>query len=349
MSGAFDVEAAVDKWLADTGSSDATPADNDTPNEGDDQGGTETVEGAEDQATQPAKPDGKQAVDPAAPAKSTDGKERPAQQAQGPKPGDLVVNGQVVAKAGAERRHYEAAQRATREVQTARSELQRVQTELNAFREAASMPRELGLSPDESTVGLQLAASWKANPVGVIQYLVEQAKAQGHNLEGIGGITDVGAIKRMLEAELAPFRQQAQSVQQSTEAQTAAKAQLDDFVSAYGQEALTNSEALSKLIDAAANSGQHFNLEQAYSRFAHWCQQNGYDPHQPIDPQIAARSQPAAQQSQPATRQSAPRPSGRAVAAPTGVAPIDTAAGVTGGESTRDLVRMSMREQGFNV
>lgn len=349
MSGAFNVDEAVDKWLTDTSSTDGTST-NDTPaTEGEGDESDTPAQTTEDQASQSAKPNGEQAGDTTTPAKPADNKERPTQQTQGPKPGDLVVNGQVVAKAGAERRHYEAAQRATREVQTTRSELQRLNTELNAFREASSMSRELGLSPDESTVGLQLAASWKANPVGVIQYLVEQAKAAGHSIDGIGGAADVGAIKRILEAELAPFRQQAQQVQQTTEAQTAAKTQVDDFVSAYGEDALTNSEALSKLIDAAAQSGQHFTLEQAYSRFAHWCNTNGYDPKQPIDPQIAVTQQPAQQATPASPQRNAPRPNGRAVAAPNGVVPVDTAAGVTGDEGIRDLVRMSMREQGFNV
>lgn len=346
MSGTRDdVEAMVDKWLGETDNSETPPTIEGEATDASDSPATDEAAPTEETP----KPDAVQ--QPAGEeAKPADSKERVAEQAPKPGPGDLVgQDGRVLARAGAERRHYEAAQRATRDVQQVRQQLERTTAELNAFREAAQLPTKLGLSPEESTTGLQLVASWKSNPVGVIQYLVEQAKAAGHTLDGIGGMTDPGAIKRMIAEEFAPFRQQAQQVQAQTEAQTAAKQQVSDLVGAYGEQALTNSEALSKLIDASHEAGRPLSLEQAYFRFSQWCMQNGYDPHADINTQIAAKQQPQA--TQPATRQSnaAPRPTGRAVAAPNGVIPMDTAAGVTGTESTRDLVRMAMREQGFNV
>lgn len=347
MSGTRDsssIEAMVDGWLGETDNGQQPPADNQ---------GVETNETdppadqTEDTSSQSAKPDAVEAQPNVAPGKPADDKNRVVEQAPKAGPGDLVDReGRVLAKAGAERRHYEAAQRATRDVQSVRQQLQQRDAELAAFREAAQLPTQLGLSPEESSTGLQLAHSWKNNPVGVIQYLVEQAKAAGHTLDGIGGMADPGAIKRMIAEEMAPFRQQATQLQSQTEANTAAQQQIDGLVSAYGNEAMVNAEALSKLIGAAAEAGSPMNLEQAYGRFTNWCIQNGYDPRNPIDPQIAAKQQPtppATQQSQP------PRPNGRAVAAPNGVIPMDTAANITGNETTRDLVRIAMREQGFNV
>lgn len=334
------VEEMVDKWLEDT-NGEQTPA---VEGEGD-----AVSEGAPTTEGEPPKPaDGDAAKDQPTPAsgKPPGDKERPAEQAQKVGPGDLVDReGRVIAKAGAERRHYEAAQRATREAHTVKQQLDNVSAQLQAFREAAQVPTQLGLSPEESTTGLQLIASWKQNPVGVIQYLVEQAKASGHTLDGIGGTTDVGAIKNMIANELAPLRQQAQLLQQQSETQTAAQAQVSSLVSEYGEQALVNGDALSKLIDASTSAGRPLNLEQAYLRFSNWCLSNGFNPHQPIDPQIAAKRAPAqaTQQSNP------PRPNGRAVAAPNGVIPMDTAATVTGNETTRDLVRMAMREAGYNL
>lgn len=335
------VDAMVDDWLKDE-----APQDN-TPNEGTPDGDTTGTSQAEGQA--PTDGEGtpsKQAEAPTDPSgKPADNKKPNDQQAPKPGPGDLVDrDGRVVARAGAERRHYESAQRAVRDLQSTRGELERVSTELRAFREAAQLPTQLGLSPDESTTGLQLIASWKQNPVGVIEYLVEQAKAAGHNLETLGGATDMGAIKTMLAQELAPFRQQAQQVQQHSQIQTAAQQQLDTLVGEYGEQALVNGDALSKLLNASAEQGRPLSLEQAYLRFSNWCLQNGFDPHRPIDPQIAAkRTPPATQQSNP------PRPNGRAVAAPNGVVPMDSASVTTGSETTRDLVRMAMREAGYPV
>jgi hypothetical protein len=340
----LDVDSMVDKWLGDTDNGQEAP-DSGTPETPPQAEGTPQPTVEADQTGTPDKPVSE-------PGKPADNKELPPQQAQKPAPGDLVDReGKVLARAGAERRHYEAAQRATRDLQQTRGELERVTTELRAFREAAQLPTQLGLNPEESTTGLQLMASWKQNPVGVLQYLVEQAKAAGHNLDTLGGPqTDMGAIKKMLAQELAPFRQQAESVQQAQEVQTAAQRQIDALVGEYGEQAMVNAPALGKLIDAANQQGKPLNVEQAYLRFTNWCLQQGFDPHQPIDPQIAERRNQAPQPQQPATQQSnPPRPNGRAVAAPTGVVPIDSAAQVTGNENTRDLVRMAMREAGFNV
>ena len=342
------VESMVDQWL-----SDETPG---TPTE-------ENVQGTPDENTQ-GTPDGSadgqphddarattQETQPAGePGKPAGDKERQPQQVQKAGPGDLVDReGRIIAKAGAERRHYEAATRFRGELETTRQQLQQTRTELDAFRTAAQMPTQLGLTPDESVVGLQLAASWKANPAGVIQYLVEQAKAQGHNIDTLGGATDVGAIKQIIANELAPFRQQAEATQQRQQFETAAQSQVQALVNEYGEAALANSDALAKLINAAADQGRQLNLEQAWLRFSNWCLQNGYNPEQPIDPQLAARRQPT-QGNPPANGQRLPpRPNGRAVASPNGVVPMDAAAQVSGNEQVRDLVRASMREAGFNV
>jgi len=331
-----DVDALVDSWLAQ----DTPETTTETPQENSGEDTVAGTEGADANATptpeQPTKPD-----QPAAPASD---KERPDKQASKSAPGDLVDReGRVIARAGAERRHYEAATRFRGQLENTTQQLQKVQTELDAFRQAAQLPTQLGLGPDEAATGLQLMASWKQNPVSVIEYLVEQAKAAGHTLDTLGGTTDVGAIKQMIAQELAPFTQQHQQQRAVQEQQTAAQQQVQGLINEYGESALVNSTALSKLIDASIDRGRPLNLEQAYLRFTSWCYQQGFDPQRPIDPQIAARAAPQ----QPATEQRPPRPNGRA--APNGVIPMDTAAGITGNEGTRDLVRAAMRDAGFNV
>lgn len=337
------VESLVDKWLSDTSETQTTTDENGST---DDVTGTPDAPAQQDgqpsdqpqQDTQQADPNGK----PAKPASDKDGQ---SQQVQKPGPGDLVDReGRIIARAGAERRHYEAATRFRGELEQTKGQLEKARTELEAFRQAAQAPTQLGLNPDETTVGLQLAASWKQNPVGVIEYLVEQAKAAGHNLDTLGGATDVGAIKQMIAQELAPFRQQSEAIQQRQQADTAAQTQVQSLVGQYGEQALVNGEALAKLINASVERGSPLNLEQAYLRFSNWCYQQGLDPAQPIDPQLAARQSPPANQ-----QRNPPRPNGRAVAAPNGVVPMDTQAQVTGNEQVRDLVRASMREAGFNI
>jgi hypothetical protein len=351
MSGANtdNIEALIDKWIdesvpvIDGEASEAAPAQQ---AEGDQQ--AQPSEQAPQQEAQPTgeqpKPDGEQKP-------TGDKAQQPDKQQQRANPGDLVdAQGRVIAKAGAERRHYETAQRVQRELGTARQELTRVQTELKAFREAAVLPQQLGLSPEESASGLQLAASWKQNPVGVINYLIEQAKAAGHNVDGLGGPqTDMAAIRAMIANELAPIRSQTQAQVEAQQRQTQAQQQVENLRTEYGDAALVNSEALAKVIDAAQQQGRSMNLEQAYLRFTAWCYQHGLDPHQPIDPQMAQRAQPEQQTPQPATQQRMPpRPNGRA-ASMNGAAPLDPTAQFTGNESSRDIIRAAMREAGLNV
>lgn len=348
--GSADIDAMVDSWLSEGGGESSTP-DTGTPDTGTPDAPTTPDAQATPTTQPPAGDTGQPQGDAGKPADPKTGQQPPAQQEPKAGPGDLVDReGRVIAKAGAERRHYEAAQRLTGEVQTMRGRMATMEAELNAYRQAAQMPQQLGLSVDDQATGLQLVASWKTNPVGVIEYLVEQAKAMGHNLDTLGGKTDVGAIKAMIASELAPFREQAQSVQQRQEAQTAAEQQVSSLVAEYGEQALVNGDALSKLIDAAQQAGKPLTLEQTYLRFSNWCLQNGYDPHQPIDPQIAARrGQPAPQAPANPQQRMPPRPNGRAVAAPTGVEPVDPGAGMTGSETMRDIVRASLREAGFQL
>lgn len=346
------VEAMIDKWLADANASPDQSATSDTPDTGTPDApptpDTQPQEGQPQEPQQAATPQ-PQEQQPAQPTKPADSKERPTDKTQQQRqPGDLVdAQGRVIAKAGAERRHYEAAQRATRDLSTVRQELQQTQAQLQAFREAAQLPTQLGLTPEESASGLQLAAAWKANPVSTIQYLVEQAKAAGHNVDGVGGNTDMGAIRAMIANELAPFRQQAQQSQQAIQAQTAARQEIDSLVAEFGEGAMVNAEPLARILNAAAENGRQMTLEQAYFRFSTWCRERGFDPHQPIDPQMAAAQQ---QPQSPATPQQRlpPRPNGR----PASVQPvtgIDPSGQLTGNESTRDVVRAAMREAGLNV
>lgn len=331
-----DVDALVDSWLAQDTPENTT----ETPQEDSGEDTAASTQGTDPNATGAAEPQEKLTDKPTA---TTGDKERPDKQASKSGPGDLVDReGRVIARAGAERRHYEAATRFRGQLENTTQQLHKTQAELEAFRQAAQLPTSLGLGPDEAATGLQLMASWKQNPVSVIEYLVEQAKAAGHSLDTLGGTTDVGAIKQMIAQELAPFTQQHQQQRAMQEQTTAAQSQVQGLINEYGESALVNSTALSKLIDASIDRGRPLNLEQAYLRFNAWCYQQGFDPQHPIDPQIAAR-----QQAPPANEQRPPRPNGRA--APNGVIPMDTAAGITGNEGTRDLVRAAMRDAGFNV
>lgn len=270
------------------------------------------------------------------------------------------ITGRTLPLQGADRRVVERAFKAERDLS---NQLRNVQTELAAFKQTQSLPTSLGLSNDEVATAYQLSAAWKKDPVGTIAYLLEQARADGHNLDAVLGNTnaiDTGAIKRIVAEQVAPLTGRIQLEERTAEANRYAAEQIEQLTGTLGTDAwLVNADAVAKVVNAAHDKGMNFSVDQAYFRFEQWCRQNGYDPHQNIDDQIeAARNaggvapvptaaQPVARAAPPPHRTSAPV--GQPMTAmPTAVNRSPNAQ-LTGNESTRDLVKEAMRENGFNI
>lgn len=357
-------DAVVDRFLAEGDTDSGTPDTDSNSGNVDDAGNgvaesnTDTVERAdEDKAdTTATDPNGRQTAGNAATQQRTGkpdqsrGVQKPnanAQQRGGQ--GDIIDphTGAVIARAGSERRLYEARMRAERDAATVRGQLASAQAELVTFREASQLPAQLKLTPDETVLGLQMMAAWKNNPVETVKYLIEQAKANGHNIDALAGPgTDMGAIRTMIHEAVSPLRQRHEQEQQLTEAQRHAETELNNFTQQYGREALdANGAILADLLNKSREAGQPLTLENAYVRFENWCLRNRLDPMQPIRAQMAARD---GQDAAP-PQQRAARPNGRGASMQTPAVNHDPNAATTGNERTRDLVREAMRENGFQV
>lgn len=341
-------DAVIDRFLnaGDTSNEAETPAGDDTTTETADEGTPDTETQGQD--TQP------QSGDDA--AQRADNRSQPGSDKKRPtdpnarQQGDIVDprTGQVI-RAGGERRQYEYRMRAESSLRNTQAQLQRVQTELEAFRQAAQAPGQYKLSPDETVQGIQLMAAWKQNPVETVKYLLEQAKALGHNIEGItGGVTDMGAIKRMIEEATAPLRSQQEREQSEHQARAAAQTEMDTFISHYGREGIdANGNVLADVMNRAAESGRPITLEVAWNRFETWCLRNQLDPYQPINPQMAARQSGNNGQGNPA---SPGRPQGRpASAMQPHTAARDPVNASTGNERNADIVRNALRESGIQI
>lgn len=355
-----DIEAKVDAMF-DTGTGDndaqATTEDSTSSTSTENQGQDNTV-GAQGEGNQSssgtadAKP-GNVSADSAATGQGAKGKQAPAQQQQqpdnAPRPGDIVgPDGRVLARAGAERRHYEAAQRATRELTNMRGELQQAQTQLAALREAHSAPQQLGLSPQEATTAAQFMAHWKRDPVGAAKNMLAELKAAGYSLDELATGVDVSAIQRMMDERLAPFQQDRQRETERAQREQQLRQEVEREIAetfATFPWAQRNETA----IDALMAQQPHLTLQQAALQIERWALRNGYDlgdEAAPLVEQVNARRSSATQQTHQQVSNNARGPSG-APAAPNATPRRNVP--VEAGRSNRDIVRETMRDFGIEV
>ena len=259
--------------------------------------------------------------------------------------GDLIDpnTGTVVARAGNERRFYEAARTAQQNVQRVAGELERVTTELNAFREAASVPRELGLNPQEVTNAMQWFAHWKQNPVEAATRVLTELRAMGYEVEGLGGQVDMAALRRMVQEAVSPFQQDREAAQREQEVSQRVDAELNALYTAMPW-ARGQQQEMMNLLDADPT----LTLREAALHLQAYALQHGYDLSKPLRPQVlAAQNGGGGQQQQPQ------RPNNARLPAPstTGDVPLTTRRVTSAGHerSNRDIVKEAMREAGLNI
>lgn len=278
------------------------------------------------------------------------GKEKPEQKEQTPaarvaKPGDLLgPNGEVIAKAGMERRIYEKAfndakARINPIFGQMNTELENLRGQVKAFNDVASEAKDLGLSPTEQSIGFKLIAAYRKNPGATVNYLLTEAKANGHDIKlGDAAGIDTAAIMGMIKKELAPFTSDRERVTLRTEAENAAVVEYNSFMEA-NPGAKTHETSIATLMQRFPN----LSLESAYLRLENWMLSNGFDTTKPLEPQVAARNAKGGNNS--GTARVAPRPlvNGRATPGLTRVADAANGALASPHENYGEIVRRVMR------
>jgi predicted metal-dependent hydrolase len=206
-----------------------------------------------------------------------------------PSTGNVIdAAGNVVAKSGAERRLWENARTIQAEADRLRGreteltqQLQRVQQETQALN---GLPQRFGLSGDDVQMGLQLMAGFKSDPVGTIKQLLTQARAAGHNIEGVGGNVDTAAISAMIDAKLAPFTQDRETQAQNAEQDRAARESYNAFLRDH-EFASVHEATIAQLLER----NPKLSPEVAYLQLELWATKNQLDFSQPLAPQLQAR------------------------------------------------------------
>lgn len=253
--------------------------------------------------------------------------------------------GEVIAAAGKERRWYDESRRAKGEVQEVRQKLTLVETELNAFKQAAILPQQLGLQPGEVASAMQFMAHFKSNPVEAAKKVLAEVQAAGYTIPELGG-TDVAAIKQMIAETIKPF---AQDREQSAQ-QTQISREVEQEYNALVEQApwiVAQDDDLAKIMAKDTS----LSLREAALKLENFALREGYDLNRSVEAQYFERQQQPAQ-----VQPTLPAPRVNRAAAPaqtnatTQTTPVVTrSTSVTSNHSTRDIIRETMREAGFNV
>lgn len=140
--------------------------------------------------------------------------------------GNLIDGaGNIVARAGADRRRFQ-------ELQTTRAELDRVSAEVEAYRTASQQYSQLGITPQEAASAYAFIAHMKKDPVAAAQKLLADLKAAGYDI-GVGGSgVDTAAIRSIVQDAIAPFAQDRQMQVEAEEQRAAVTSGVQDFFAA---------------------------------------------------------------------------------------------------------------------
>jgi hypothetical protein len=268
------------------------PADGGAPNDAPDaQGkpaGADTVTGGQGNQAAP----GQQPAGQQSPAKA-DAADKPRTDDKG----NLIdKDGNILAMAGAERRHYERAQQQQRYITRLEGELTEAR-KADAYAKALNeVPQKLGLSLSEAEMGLQAIASFKKDPVATARWMLQETMRQGYNLQQIvgadakgqvnGGSLDLQAVRSMISEAVQPLVGDRQAQQRQSEAEVSAQREYDAFVAKH-EHATVHEDVLANMMQSDPNVSP----QVAYWQLREYAAKNGLDFTKPLRAQVLARQQ----------------------------------------------------------
>jgi len=213
------------------------------------------------------------------------------------KDGNLIdAQGTVVAKAGAERRHYER-------TQAQASYINRLEGELKQAKDASSMtgvlndaPSKLGLDAKETEMGLQAISSFKKDPVATARWMLQETMRLGYNLNQIvgenaqgqpnSGSLDLQAVKSMIGEAVQPLVQDRTAAQEQQQAQADAQRDYEAFVAKHDH-ATVHDDVLGKMLQ----DNRSLTPEVAYWQLREYAAKHQLDFSKPLREQVASRQQ----------------------------------------------------------
>ena len=196
----------------------------------------------------------------------------------------LDENGNVIAKAGAERRFYEENIKLKRDrdifntqvMPKLRQNYDAMVSRVKAYEDAMKSMQSGDLTPQDIQTGMELIRQWKKSPQDTLKFLLTQAKSYGINVEGFGGV-DVSAINQMLDEKLKPFIQEREANLQRQQIHDQSIKQYNDFIQRY-PDAEKHTEELAYLL----RKNPSMSLDAVYFMLRNHYSTKGYDFNTPL-------------------------------------------------------------------
>lgn len=200
-------------------------------------------------------------------------------------PQDLVdANGNIIAKAGAERRFYEENVKLKRErdifntqvMPKLRQNYDAMVARVKAYDDAMKSMKTGDLSPEDVQTGMDLIRQWKKSPQDTLKFLLTQAKNYGMKIDDIGGV-DTAAISQMLDEKLKPFVQEREANIRQQQIEHQSIAQYNNFIQKY-PDAEQHVDELAYLLRKNPN----MSLDAVYYMLRNHYSSKGYDFNTPL-------------------------------------------------------------------
>jgi hypothetical protein len=184
----------------------------------------------------------------------------------------------------------------TRERDRAVADYRQLSETVSGLREYHTAIQSHGLSTQEATVGLQMAAAYKANPGAFLTNLIRVAQSQGVSLpEGVPqqGL-DAGTLAQVIDQRLRPLLEPIEQQRREAEAHRQVQAQVQSFYTEL-PDARVHEDTIAAYINAHTERGLPITLHKAYVDLYRYAQTNGLDWSQPLTGQTQAQRQATAQ------------------------------------------------------
>lgn len=290
-----DYEKKVGNEGAPNDNAAPTPADGQadgsaTPPQGQQAGGDTVTSGDGNQAAPGQQPAGQQQSQQPAKADAAD---KPRTDDKG----NLIdKDGNIIAMAGAERRHYERAQQQQTYIKRLETDIVELRKN-DAYAKALNeVPQKLGLSMSEAEMGLQAIASFKKDPVATARWMLQETMRQGYNLQQIigadakgqinGGSLDLQAVRSMIAEAVQPLVGDRQAQQRQSEAEIAAQREYEGFIAKH-EHATVHDDVLANMM----RNDDKLTPEVAYWQLREYAAARGLDFSKPLRAQVLAREQ----------------------------------------------------------
>ena len=201
-------------------------------------------------------------------------------------PQDLVdANGNIIAKAGAERRFYEENVKLKRErdnfnqkvLPALRQNYDAMVSKVQAYENTFASMRMGDLSNDDIQLGLELIRQWKKSPKDTMNFLLTQAKRSGIDIDTGSNTVNMEAINQMLDDKLKPFYQEREAIEENKRIEQESRQIYDNFINKY-PDAKIHSNELAYLIRKNPNES----LDSIYYQLKMHYMQNGFDFNTPL-------------------------------------------------------------------